>query len=187
MIDTIRELAQCNGVSGNEHSVAQYIKSRIIASVDKVYEDALGNLVAVRRGSGPKVMLMAHMDQIGLVATFVDEKGFIRVSDVGYVNPRNTISRPIVFENGVMGVFTCGDENKKDLKLSDCYIDIGAADREEAMRRIEIGMTATFVNETFETGNKIVSNALDNRIGCYCLIEAMRRLKEPTAEIYVHL
>ncbi len=184
MIDAIRELVQCNGVSGNEKSVAEYIKSRVLSSVDKVYEDALGNLVAVRRGNGPKVMLMAHMDQIGLVATFVDEKGFVRVSDVGYVNPGNTIGHPIMFENGVMGVFTCGDEDKKEIKLSDCYVDIGAIDREEALRRIEIGMTATFVSETFETGSKLVSNALDNRIGCYCLIEAMRRLKEPTAEVY---
>jgi len=184
MIETIRELTRCNGVSGNEKSVSDYIKNRIIASVDKVYEDALGNLVAVRRGNGPKIMLMAHMDQIGLVATFVDEKGFIRISDVGYVNPNNTIGHPVVFENGVMGVFTCGAEENKEIKLSDCYIDIGASDREEALRRIEIGMTATFVSETFETGNKVVSNALDNRIGCYCLIETIRRLRDPAAEVY---
>ncbi|MBQ3084944.1 MAG: M42 family peptidase [Clostridia bacterium] len=184
MINTIRDLVKCNGVSGNESAVAAYIKNQILSCADKVYEDALGNLVAVRKGSGPKVMLMAHMDEIGLVATFVDEKGFVRVSDVGYVNPKQTIGHPVQFENGVMGVFACGDEDKKEMKLSDCYVDIGAESREEALRRIEIGMTASFVSETFETGSKIVSNALDNRVGCYCLIETMRRLKNPTCEVY---
>ena len=98
MINDIRELVEIKGVSGNEGSVAAYIKNNILPYVDKVYEDALGNLVAVRKGEGPKVMLMAHMDEIGLVATFVDEKGFVRVSSVGYVNPMTTIGRPVVFD-----------------------------------------------------------------------------------------
>jgi endoglucanase len=184
MIDKIRELVQIKGVSGNEGGIAAYIKSQIMPYADKVYEDTLGNLVAVRKGEGPKVMLMAHMDEIGLVATFIDEKGFIRISSVGYVNPKVMVGRPVIFENGVMGVFAIGDEDKKEIKLSDCYIDIGAVDREEAMQRIEIGMTASFSGETFETGNKIVSNALDNRSGCYCLMEILRRLKENTCELY---
>ena len=184
MIKQIENLVQINGVSGNERAVAAYIKNEILSYADKVYEDTLGNLVAVRRGSGPKVMVMAHMDEIGLVATFVDDKGFIRVSSVGYVNPLATLGRPVVFENGEMGVFVCGDEEKKEIKLSDCYVDIGAANREEALRRIEIGMTASFVCKTFKTGEKIVSGALDNRVGCYCLLETMRRLKEPSCEVY---
>ena len=184
MVEKIYELVQRKGVSGNEASVASYIKNEILPFADKVYEDTLGNLVAVRKGDGPKVMAMAHMDEIGLVATFVDEKGFVRVSSVGYVNPKITVGRPVVFENGVKGVFACGDEDKKDLKLTDCYVDIGAVDREEALKRIEIGMTVSFLSETFETGSKIVSNALDNRVGCYCLIEALRRLKNPSCEFY---
>ena len=184
MIEQMRNLIQINGVSGNETAVAGYIKNEILSYADKVYEDTLGNLVAVRKGSGPKVMVMAHMDQIGLVATFVDEKGFVRISSVGYVNPKATVGRPVVFENGEKGVFVCGNEEKKDLKLSDCYVDIGAIDREEALRRIEIGMTATFISETFSTGERIVSNALDNRVGCYCLMETLRRLKDPSCELY---
>lgn len=184
MIEKIRELAQKKGVSGNETAVSSYIKNEILPYADKVYEDTLGNLVAIRRGDGPKVMVMAHMDEIGLVATFVDEKGFIRVSSVGYVNPKVTVGRPVIFENGVKGVFVCGDGDKKDLKLTDCYVDIGAADRTEALKRIEIGMTVSFFSETFETGTKIVSNALDNRVGCYCLMETLRRLKASSCEFY---
>ena len=184
MINEIRELVRLSGVSGNEAAVAEYIKGQILPYVDKVYDDALGNLVAIRKGEGPKVMLMAHMDEIGLVATFVDEKGFIRVAAAGGVDPRTTIGRPVQFENGVMGVFTCGSKAMKELKLGDCFIDIGAKSREEALRRIEIGMTACFLSETFETGNCIVSNALDNRVGCYCLMETLRRIKNTTCEVY---
>lgn len=183
MIDQIRQLVQLNGVSGNEHAVAEYIKGQILPYVDKVYEDTLGNLVAIRKGEGPKVMLMAHMDEIGLVATFVDEKGFVRVAAAGGVSPKEIIGRPVVFENGVMGVFTCGTK-EKDPALKDCFVDIGAVDKAEALRRIEIGMTASFVSQTFQTCNRIVSNALDNRLGCYCLIETLRRIKNCTCELY---
>lgn len=180
MINQIKELVSKNSVSGNERAVAAYIKEQILPFADKVYEDTLGNLVAIRRGEGPKVMAMAHMDEIGLVATYVDDKGFIRVSAVGGVNPKTTAGRPVVFENGVMGVFVAG----KEQKMADCYVDIGARDQRDALSRIEIGMTASFVSETFETGDKIVSGALDNRIGCYCLIEVLKRLRNCTCEFY---
>ena len=183
MINEIRELVRHTGVSGNETAVAAYIKGQILPYADKVYEDTLGNLVAVRKGEGPKVMLMAHMDEIGLVASFVDEKGFVRVSAVGGVDAKMVIGRPVRFENGVMGVFICGEE-KKEITLKDCFVDIGAADRAEALSRVEPGMTASFLSETFETGNKLVSNALDDRVGCYCLMETLRRLKNPTCEVY---
>lgn len=184
MINEIRELVRRTGVSGNETAVAEYIKGQLLPYADKIYQDTLGNLVAIRKGEGTKVMLMAHMDEIGLVASFIDEKGFIRVSAVGGIDAKTVIGRPVRFENGVMGVFTCGDEEKQKLSVKDCFVDIGAADRAEALHRVEPGMTASFLSETFETGNKIVSNALDNRVGCYCLMETLRRLKNPTCEVY---
>lgn len=180
MINQLKELVLQNCVSGNEQALAAYIKLQIAPFVDKVYEDRLGNLIAVRKGEGPKVMAMAHMDEIGLVATFVDEKGFVRVAAVGGVNPKKVADRPVVFENGVQGVFVCG----KEAKMNECFIDIGAKDRNEALSRIEIGMTASFMTETFQTGDRIVSGALDNRIGCLCLMEALKRLRSSTCEFY---
>ncbi len=184
MIDQIRNLIQINGVSGNEGAVAAYIKKEILSYADKVYEDTLGNLVALRKGDGPKVMVMAHMDEIGLVATFADEKGFIRVAAVGGVNPKTVVGRAVMFENGVKGVLFGNTKKMDDLKISDCFVDIGAGSREEALNRIDIGMTAAFIGETFEAGDKIVSSALDDRVGCYCLMETLRRLKNPTCEFY---
>ncbi len=184
MINEMHTLVGLTGVSGNETAVADYIKGQILPYVDKVYEDTLGNLVAVRKGEGPKVMLMAHLDEIGLVASFVDEKGFVRVSPVGGVDAKMVLGRPVRFENGEMGVFMTGDEKKEKLTVADCFVDLGSENREETLRRIQIGMTASFVGETFETGNKIVSKALDDRVGCYCLMETLRRLKAPTCEVY---
>ncbi len=184
MIEELRNLVQLNGVSGNESSVRNYIRNQILPLADKVYEDEMGNLVAVKRGDGPKVMLMAHMDEIGLVATYVDENGFIRVSAVGAVSPRFSIGHSVQFENGVKGVFTSGAKADGECTIRDCYVDIGAESRSEALERIEIGMTARFDAEIFETGNKLVSHALDDRVGCYCLMETLRRLKECTCEVY---
>lgn len=180
MMNQLKELVNRKCVSGNERALATFIKAQIAPYADKIYEDTLGNLIAVRKGSGPKVMVMAHMDEIGLVATFIDEKGFIRVSNVGGVSPRKLADRPVIFENGVQGVFVCGKEGK----MQECFIDIGARDRKDAESRIEIGMTASFITETFETGEKIVSGALDNRIGCFCLMEALKRLQNCSCEFY---
>lgn len=180
MINQLKELVNKKCVSGNERELAAYIKEKLAPFADKIYEDTLGNLIAVRKGDGPKVMAMAHMDEIGLVATFVDEKGFVRVAAVGGVSPKKFADRPVVFENGVRGVFVCG----KDAKMQECFVDIGAKSRYDALSRIEVGMTASFLSESFETGEKIVSGALDNRIGCLCLMEAVKRLQHCSCEFY---
>lgn len=182
MLEDIRKLVAQNGVSGNETAVAQYIKESIMPYADKVYTDVLGNLVAVKRGNGPRVMLMAHTDEIGLVATFVDENGFVRVSSVGGVTPSDFINCHITFENGVRGVFTC--DKPKDAKFADYYVDIGAKSRDDALLRIDIGMTARFDADTYETPHTIVSKALDDRIGCYILMKVLQNMPKTDAEVY---
>lgn len=181
MIDEIKKLVSVNGVSGNEKNVCEYIKSQIVPFADKVYTDVLGNLVAVHRGSGKRIMLMAHTDEIGIVATFVDEKGFIRVAAVGGVSPKNFCNCHITFENGVRGVIVC---EKKDGKMQDCYVDIGEKSREDTLSKIEIGMTARFDADTFENENVIVSKSLDDRLGCYILMETLKKMHATENEVY---
>lgn len=182
MLEKITQLVSINGVSGNEQKVCEYIKKELTPYADKIYSDVMGNLVAVKRGNGPKIMLMAHTDEIGIVATFVDEKGFVRVAAVGGVSPKNYLNAHITFENGVRGVFTC--DKAKDFKFSDCYVDIGAGDREEALKLIDIGMTARFDADIFETEKTIVSKALDDRIGCYILMEVLKNMPITDSEVY---
>ena len=182
MLENIKKLVAINGVSGNEKAVCDYIKTQITPYADKMYSDVLGNLVAVKRGNGAKIMLMAHTDEIGLVSTFVDEKGFVRVAKVGGVNPKDFLNHHITFENGTRGVFV--SEKSKDIKFTDCYVDIGAKDRKKALEMIDIGMTARFDGDTFETEDVIVSKALDDRIGCYILMEVIKNMPKTDAEVY---
>ncbi len=182
MLEQIRKLVSINGVSGNEGAVCDYIKSVITPFADKVYTDVLGNLVAVKRGNGARVMLMAHTDEIGIVSTYVDDDGFVRVAAVGGVSPANFLNCHVTFENGVRGVFVTN--KKADIKISDCYVDIGAKSKTEALELIDIGMTARFDADTYEQGDVIVSKALDNRIGCYILMEVIKTLKSTPNEVY---
>lgn len=181
MLEEIKRLVSLNGVSGNEINVCEYIKSEITPYVDKVYSDVLGNLVAIKRGSKKRIMLMAHTDEIGLAATFVDDNGFIRTAAVGGITPYNFSNCHITFENGVRGVFVCP---KKDSKMQDCYVDIGENSRDKALEKIDIGMTARFDADTFENENVIVSKALDDRLGCYILMEVLKKMPATDNEIY---
>lgn len=183
MLDSIKKLVSINGVSGSEHPVTEYIKSQVMPFADKVYTDVMGNLVAIKRGNGKRIMLMAHTDEIGLVATFADEKGFLRVANVGGVSPVKMINNYVTFENGVRGVFRAEDVNG-ELKMDKCFVDIAAASREDALSKIDIGMTARFDGDTFMMGGYIVSKALDDRLGCYMLIEVLKQLKETQNEVY---
>lgn len=182
MLQTIKELVSINGVSGNESAVAEYIKAKVMPLADKVYTDVMGNLVAIKRGNGRKILVMAHTDEIGIVATFVDEKGFVRVSPVGGVSPRNFLNSYVTFENGVRGIFT--SDKKDPSRFDDCYVDIGVDSFERAMSAISLGMSARFDGDTFETGDVIVSKALDDRVGCYILLETLKRLPATNNEIY---
>lgn len=182
MLQSIKELVSINGVSGNETAVTDHIKAKVMPLADKVYTDVLGNLVAIKRGSGKKILVMAHTDEIGIVATFIDEKGFVRVSPVGGVTPRDFLNSCVTFENGVRGIFTSDKDDPK--KFDECYVDIGVDSFERAMEAIKLGMSARFDGDTFETGDVIVSKALDDRVGCYVLLEALKRLPATNNEIY---
>ena len=182
MTEMLKELTSLFGVSGNEKTVTDYIKTKITPYADKVYTDVMGNLVAIKRGSGKKILVMAHTDEIGVVSTFVDEDGFVRVAPVGGVRPASFIDSYVTFENGVRGVFSCG--KRGDIKMTDCYVDIGADSRESALKMIDIGMAARFDGDTFEMGERIVSKCLDDRVGCYILMESLKRLPATNNEVY---
>ncbi len=182
MLESIKKLVSINGVSGSESPVTDYIKSLVMPYADKVYTDVMGNLVAIKKGNGKRIMLMAHTDEIGVVATFADEKGFLRVAAVGGVSPAKMLNTYVTFENGVRGVFRADDTD--EIKMNNCFVDIGAASQADALSKIDIGMTARFDGDTFMMGDLIVSKALDDRLGCYMLIEVLKQLKSAENEVY---
>jgi len=186
MFELIKRLVNAFGVSGNEEEIRELIISMIKDKVDEIKVDALGNLIAVKRGKGKKIMLAAHMDEIGVMATYIDDKGFVRFSDVGWVSQYFALGQRVKFKNGTVGTVFYEEEleDMKDLKLSKMYIDIGASSREEAEKKIRIGDTAAFMGETLKEGNIIISKALDNRCSCAVLIDVINKIKSTDNELY---
>lgn len=186
MFDLIKKLSGEFGVSGNEEEIRTAIIGEIKGHVDDIKVDALGNLIAVKRGNGKKMMFAAHMDEIGVIATHIDDKGFIRFAAMGWVSQFYAIGQRVKFRNGTTGVVFYEEklEEMKDLKLSKMYIDIGAKSREDTEKKVKIGDTACFIGNTVREGDMVISKALDNRCGCAILINAIKNLPETSNELY---
>lgn len=186
MKELLKKLTEAYGPSGNEEIIRDVIRQEIEGFVDEVRVDTLGNLIAVRRGSGKKVMLAAHMDQIGFMVTHIDDKGFLRFTRVGGVSIRDSIRRRVIFKNGITGVVSYEEEIEdiKDIKFEKMYIDIGASSREQAESMVSIGDVAVYHSAFSENCGRYIGKAMDDRAGCALLIETAKRLKASPHEIY---
>lgn len=185
-MEFLEKLVKTFGPSGNEAAVGNLIVDEITPYVDEIKRDRLGNVIALKKGtSGKKIMAAAHMDQIGIMVTAIDKNGFLRFTNIGYIDPYVALSQRIVFSSGIYGAIW--REEKKDiknLKLSDLYIDIGVQSREEAEKSIRIGEFGVFHSDFRVQGTKISSGALDDRLGCYVLIETLKKLNNPENDVY---
>ena len=175
-MELLKKLTNEFAPSGREDNLAAFITKEITPYVEDIYTDALGNLIAHKKGNGKKIMVAAHMDEIGIVVTHIDDNGFLRFSAIGGVYNKDLFARRIKFSNGIIGVIGSEEENK-DRKILKMYIDIGAASKEEAQKLINIGDMAVFCGDFYENQNAVISKALDNRAGCYVLIKALESLK----------
>lgn len=181
----IKELVNAYGPSGNENIVRNYIKEEIKDYVDEIEIDNLGNLIARKKGKGKKVMIAAHMDQIGFMVTDIDDKGFIHFTNIGGISTYNTLSQQVIFENGTLGVIASEPiEEISKLKLSDMFIDIGSNSKEETKKLVNIGDTCIYHSNFSENKNVIFSKCLDNRIGCYVAIEVIKKIKDAKNDLY---
>lgn len=177
-MNLLKKLAQAAGPSGNENNVRNVIKHEIEPLVDEIHTDSLGNLIAHIKGEGPKLMIDAHMDEVGIIVTFIEDSGLLRFSNIGGLVLNASFSQRVRFLNGTLGVvYKEQKDNSKETKISDLYIDIGAKSREDAEKKVCIGDVACFEGSYEEIGNRIISKALDDRVGCYILIEVMKNIR----------
>ena len=185
MMNTLVNLVSAFGPAGLEKKVANAIEKIARQYCDEVTRDVMGNLICHKKGSGPKVMFAAHMDSIGLVATHIDENGFIRVGAIGGVSPKAVLYTPVRFENGTCGLVSAdvGADVSK-LKMSELFIDIGAASREEAERLVRIGDVAVYNTKTVDAGSRMISPYMDNRVSCLVLLMAMEELHQTENDLY---
>ncbi len=186
MQETLKLVTQVFGVSGNEDEIREVITNEIKKHVDEIRVDAMGNLIAVKRGKKKKIMLAAHMDEIGVIATFIDDNGFIRFSNIGGVSQLTALGQRVRFRNGTIGTVNKEEklEDVRDLKLSKMYIDIGCKNREETEKLVKIGDAANFAGDFTVQGNCAISKAMDDRSGCAVLIELIKSLPKTDNEIY---
>lgn len=185
-MELLKQLTQITAVSGSENNLFDLIQREIKPCVDELYTDAMGNLIAHKKGSGKKILFAAHTDEIGVMANYIDDNGFVRFSPVGGVDLYAALYQRVVFANGTVGTvcFESKSDVKKDLKVGTMYIDIGADSKEAALKLVSPGDTAAFVGDFVRRENTVVSKALDNRAGVYILIEAIKRLKSSSQDLY---
>ncbi len=185
MKELIKRLVEAYGPAGSEDQVRALIGSEIKDYVDEMHTDALGNLIAIKKGGEQKIMFASHMDEIGVMVTHIDEKGFLRFYTVGGMSPHSLIGNRCVFENGTVGVFGFERvDHIKDLAINKMFIDIGVDSREEAKAKVKIGDTAAIKREFNDLGNRLVSKAMDDRVACAVLIEALKQVERPAYDIY---
>lgn len=187
MIEQLKQLCALPGVSSFEDSVRDYIRQQATPYADAIREDAMGNLIVFKEGSkhtGNKLMLCAHMDEVGLMVRSVTEDGYLKFVCVGGIDRRVLLGKQVrVGARQVPGVIglkaihmTTAEERKKVPKLEEYYIDIGAQSREEAEALVELGDPCVFVSDWVEFGDGLLkAKALDDRVGCAVLLELLRR------------
>ena len=180
----LKLFTQAAGPSGNEENIKNVIERVATPYADEIFADVLGNLIVHKKGNGPRLMFDAHMDEIGIIATFIEENGLIRFSNLGGIGPMTSLCQRVRFLNGVPG-FVCRELNGEDtLKLTDMYVDIGATTREEAEEKISVGDVAVFEGAFSEVGNRLISKAMDDRAGVFALLETLKNVKESPNDLY---
>lgn len=185
----IKELTDLNGVSGNEKEVRDFIIQKIDNYCDSIKVDSIGNIIAYKKGKSSidtgklKVMLSAHMDEVGFIVSGHTEKGFIKFKSVGGVDDRILPGKKVLVGNkklaGVIGSKPIHQQDKEEreriTKIKNLYIDIGADTKEEAERLAPLGDFIAFDSQFVELGRDCIkAKALDDRVGCAVLIEALK-------------
>lgn len=184
-IKLLKRLCKCDGISGDEGKVRELIINEIKPYADSITADNLGNLLVHKKGKNmakSKLMLSAHMDEVGLMVTGITSDGYIKFDEVGGIDRRVLLGKSVTLGknkiNGVIGVkpiHLCkGEENSRIPELSEMYIDIGADSKEDALKYIKYGDSINFVSDFNVTSDSITSKALDDRFGCLVLIELIK-------------
>jgi endoglucanase len=182
LLQTLKELCLLNGISGDETAVSDYICRRLDGKCD-YRVDNLGNVIAFKKGKkspSKKLLISAHMDEVGLIVTYVNTDGTLKFSTVGGIDSRVLFGRRVrVGEHGILGVIAgkavhnlSDDERKKAPSESELTIDIGCFSREEAQKLVSLGDSVTFDSDFLQFGDGMIkSKAIDDRAGCAIMLE----------------
>lgn len=191
----LRNLTQVDGIASREDKVREVVASAMRPLVDDMHVDTLGNLIGIRKGKGgPRVAMAAHMDEIGFIVRHIDDSGFVRVQPVGGFDPRVLVAQrvrvhrregeplPGVLQPGTKPIHLLQQGESKDLKLEDLFVDLGMS-ADAVKDQVAIGDMVTLRRDFERVGDMVVSKALDDRLGIYTMLEALREAGETDAEV----
>lgn len=187
MYSDLYTLCRLNGVSGCEDAVRDYLYDQVKPYADSIRTDALGNLIVFKRGkksTGKKLLVCAHMDEVGIIVTHITEDGYLKFEFVGGVDRRVALGKPVLLGDtkvpGVIGLKAIHlverEEEKKVPKTDALYVDIGAKDRETAEKLVPLGTYGAFVGEPEVFGEDFLkAKAIDDRVGCAIMLDLIRQ------------
>jgi len=197
-IKLLKKLTETPGPSGGEEKISAIIQNEIKPYINKMKIDLMGNIIAEKKGNtkGPKIMLVAHMDEIGLVVKYIDDAGFIRFVKIGGIDDRGLLNEKVAIHTknksfrGIIGSKAVhlqkSEETKKVINYEDLYIDIGAKDKKDVEKiGVQNGDYISFLSELELLPNNFVcGKSLDNNIGVLVLIEVLKKIKNFPGTIY---
>ena len=194
-IPLLKEICEVAGAPGYEQRVRDLVIREISPLVDEVKLNNLGNVYAIKRGkANKKVMIGAHMDEIGFIVTHIDDNGFVRFHTLGGFDPKTLTAQRVIIHGkedviGVMGskpihVMT-QEEKTKNLKTTDYFIDLGMP-KEKVLELVEVGNPITRYSQLLEMGECVNCKSIDNRVSVFILIETLRRLKDKAVPFDVY-
>jgi endoglucanase len=192
-IKLLKEICEVAGAPGHEQRIREVVLREVKKLVDKVSVDNMGNVTAFKKGKkDKKVMIAAHMDEIGFIVTHIDENGFLRFIPLGGFDPKTLTAQRVIVHGkkdviGVMGskpihMMSAG-EREKIVPISDYFIDLGLS-KKEVDKIVSVGDTVTRQRELIEMGNCVNCKSIDNRVSVFILIETLRELKSSPYDVY---
>ena len=191
---SIKEYTKINSVSGNEDRIRERILNDIKPYADKITVDSMGNVIAFKKGSAQntkKIIISAHMDEVGFIISDITEEGFLKFKGVGGIDSRILLAQRVVIGdneiNGIIGVkavhLQSADDRKRVIRQNEMYIDIGASSKAEAEKLVSRGDYAAFDSEYTQLGDGVIkAKALDDRVGCAIMAELIKGSYE--ADLY---
>lgn len=195
-VPLLKEICEIAGAPGFEKRVRDLVIRLVTPLVDEVSVDNLGNVIAIKRGvrnpDGKRVMVAAHMDEIGFIVTHIDENGFVRFHTLGGFDPKTLTAQRVIIHGkkdlvGVMGskpIHVMSTEERAKLpKTTDFFIDLGMS-KEEVEKYISIGDPITRDRELIEMGDCVNCKSIDNRVAVFILIETLKQLQAPAYDVY---
>ncbi len=193
-LELLKQICETPGIAGREDRVRAVVVDALRPLVDDLRVDALGSVVGTKRGDGPRVMIAAHMDEIGFFVSHIDDNGFLRLQQVGGFDARTLVAQRVLvhgfagsvlrgaLQPGTKPIHLLERDEVKPVKLEELFVDVGLP-AEQVRAQIELGDIVTLDRELEVAGDCVMSKALDDRVGVFVMIEALRAMGQSTAEV----